>query len=157
MQIEGYYPPTSKISMDKTLRDQRFFLFYIILRKPNPMTDNVSLFVQIFPSSKNAYLYVNRLHLPALCQPVPGVQIVGARKNKSEGGGEVREETHLSPQPPLLFIAFFTLHRSPLSERLEQASPLRAAFYRRATETRACVKITPREKRRHAARKEKNK
>ena len=25
------------------------------------------------------------------------------------------------PSPPLLFIAFFTLHRSPLSERLEQA------------------------------------
>lgn len=67
MQIEGYYPPTSKISMDKTLRDPRFFFFYIILRKPNPMTDNVSLFVQIFPSSKNAYLYVNRRHLPALC------------------------------------------------------------------------------------------
>ena len=27
------------------------------------------------------------------------------------------------PSPPLLFIAFFTLHRSPLSERLEQAKP----------------------------------
>lgn len=66
MQIEGYYPPTSKISIDKTLRDARFFL-YIILSKPNPMTDNVSLFVQIFPSPKNAYLYVNRLYLPALC------------------------------------------------------------------------------------------
>ena len=26
--------------------------------------------------------------------------------------------------PPLLFIAFFTLHRSPLSERLEQAITL---------------------------------
>ena len=26
------------------------------------------------------------------------------------------------PSPPLLFIAFFTSHRSPLSERLEQAS-----------------------------------
>ena len=25
------------------------------------------------------------------------------------------------PSPPLLFIAFFTSHRSPLSERLEQA------------------------------------
>ena len=25
------------------------------------------------------------------------------------------------PSPPLLFIAFSTLHRSPLSERLEQA------------------------------------
>ena len=28
------------------------------------------------------------------------------------------------PSPPLLFIAFFTLHRSPLSERLEQAIAL---------------------------------
>ena len=28
----------------------------------------------------------------------------------------------LSPGPPLLFIAFFTSHRSPLSERLEQAN-----------------------------------
>ena len=27
----------------------------------------------------------------------------------------------LSSVPPLLFIAFFTSHRSPLSERLEQA------------------------------------
>ena len=26
------------------------------------------------------------------------------------------------PSPPLLFIAFFTSHRSPLSEHLEQAS-----------------------------------
>ena len=37
-----------------------------------------------------------------------GTNYKGARKNKSEGGGEV-------------FIAFFTSHRSPLSERLEQA------------------------------------
>ena len=29
---------------------------------------------------------------------------------------------YLSPQPPLLFIAFFTSHRSPLSERLEQTT-----------------------------------
>ena len=29
------------------------------------------------------------------------------------------------PSPPLLFIAFFTSHRSPLSERLEQAKVLR--------------------------------
>ena len=40
-----------------------------------------------------------------------GAKKKGARKNKSEGGGE----------PPLLFIAIFTSHRSPLSERLEQA------------------------------------
>ena len=33
----------------------------------------------------------------------------------------MREGTSL-PSPPLLFIAFFTSHRSPLSERLEQAS-----------------------------------
>ena len=32
-----------------------------------------------------------------------------------------RSRTSL-PSPPLLFIAFFTSHRSPLSERLEQAS-----------------------------------
>ena len=32
-----------------------------------------------------------------------------------------RSRTSL-PSPPLLFIAFFTLHRSPLSERLEQAN-----------------------------------
>ena len=67
--------------------------------------------------------------------PVPGVQIVGsgaklkgARKNNSEGGhaeggGEVREGTSTSPpSPPLLFIAFFTSHCFPLSERLEQAT-----------------------------------
>ena len=30
------------------------------------------------------------------------------------------------PSPPLLFIAFFTSHRSPQSERLEQATYLRA-------------------------------
>ena len=35
----------------------------------------------------------------------------------------MREGTRTSlPSPRLLFIAFFTLHRSPLSERLEQAS-----------------------------------
>ena len=33
----------------------------------------------------------------------------------------MREGTSL-PSPPLLFIAFFTPHRSPLSERLEQAT-----------------------------------
>ena len=62
--------------------------------------------------------------------PVPGVQIVGsgaklkgARKNNSEGEGEVREGTSTSPaSPPLLFIAFFTSHCFPLSERLEQAT-----------------------------------
>ena len=37
----------------------------------------------------------------------------------------MREETSL-PSPPLLFIAIFTSHRSPLSERLEQAKPSRA-------------------------------
>ena len=35
----------------------------------------------------------------------------------------MREGTRTSlPSPPLLFIAFFTSHRSPLSERLEQAN-----------------------------------
>ena len=34
-----------------------------------------------------------------------------------------RSRTSL-PSPPLLFIAFFTSHRSPLSERLEQAKTL---------------------------------
>ena len=49
-------------------------------------------------------------------------KVKGTRKNKNEGWGEVREGTErLSPVPPLLFIAFFTSHRSPLSERLEQA------------------------------------
>ena len=36
----------------------------------------------------------------------------------------MREGSRTSlPSPPLLFIAFFTLHRSPLSESLEQATP----------------------------------
>ena len=40
-----------------------------------------------------------------------------------------RSRTSL-PSPPLLFIAFSTPHRSPLSERLEQANlcPLRLAI-----------------------------
>ena len=33
MQIEGYYPPTSKISMDKTLRDPRFFFVLYYTKK----------------------------------------------------------------------------------------------------------------------------
>ena len=53
--------------------------------------------------------------------------------NQSEGipGSGIPERTFVKnsynrsrtslPSPPLLFIAFFTLHRSPLSERLEQA------------------------------------
>ena len=63
----GIIPRRRKSVWIKPSEIHVFFLFYIILRKPNPMTDNVSLFVQIFPSSKNAYLYVNRRHLPALC------------------------------------------------------------------------------------------
>ena len=36
----------------------------------------------------------------------------------------MREGSRTSlPSPPLLFIAFSTPHRSPLSERLEQAKP----------------------------------
>ena len=53
--------------------------------------------------------------------------------NQSEGipGSGIPERTFVKnsykrsrtslPSPPLLFIAFFTPHRSPLSERLEQA------------------------------------
>ena len=63
----GIIPRRRKSVWIKPSEINVFFLFYIILRKPNPMTDNVSLFVPIFPSAKNAYLYVNRLHLPALC------------------------------------------------------------------------------------------
>ena len=37
----------------------------------------------------------------------------------------MREGSRTSlPSPPLLFIAFSTPHRSPLSERLEQAKPV---------------------------------
>ena len=39
------------------------------------------------------------------------------RGNRLSGGID-----RLSPSPPLLFIAFFSSHRSPLSERLEQAT-----------------------------------
>ena len=47
-----------------------------------------------------------------------------AKKIKArEGRGERGNSTSL-PRPPLLFIAFFTSHRSPLSERLEQAKIL---------------------------------
>ena len=54
--------------------------------------------------------------------------------NQSEGipGSGISERTFVKnsykrsrtslPSPPLLFIAFFTSHRSPLSERLEQAT-----------------------------------
>ena len=56
--------------------------------------------------------------------------------NQSEGipGSGIPERTFVKnsykrsrtsvPSPPLLFIAFFTSHRSPLSERLEQAKAL---------------------------------
>ena len=40
------------------------------------------------------------------------------RSKKEREKIKAREES----SPPLLFIAFFTLHRSPLSERLEQAT-----------------------------------
>ena len=48
-----------------------------------------------------------------------GAKKKGARQNKSEGGG-----------PHLLFIAIFTSHRSPLSERLEQAKAFRQWFHK---------------------------
>lgn len=57
----GIIPRRRKSVSIKPSEIHVFFIYiYIILRKPNPMTDNVSLFVQILPSSKNAYLYVNR-------------------------------------------------------------------------------------------------
>ena len=40
--------------------------------------------------------------------------MVGSKKEREGGGG--------GRISPLLFISFFTLHRSPLFERLEQAS-----------------------------------
>ena len=40
------------------------------------------------------------------------------------------------PSPPLLFIAFFTSHRSPLSERLEQASGQHSFAYFKMEEKR---------------------
>ena len=43
------------------------------------------------------------------------------RSKKEREKIKAREEEHSLPSPPLLFIAFFTSHRSPLSERLEQA------------------------------------
>ena len=60
-----------------------------------------------------------------LRQPVPGVQIVGSGAKKK--GGRKNKSTSL-PSPPLLFIAIFTSHRSPLSERLEQASFTRVSL-----------------------------
>ena len=49
----------------------------------------------------------------------------------------MREGTLTSPpSPPLLFIAFFTPHRSPLSERLEQATKkLKAAYLKLNSES----------------------
>ena len=43
-----------------------------------------------------------------------------SRRSDSGEQCEVKRSASL-PSPPLLFIAFFTSHRSPLSERLEQA------------------------------------
>ena len=50
----------------------------------------------------------------------------------------MREGSRTSlPSPPLLFIAFFTLLRSPLSERLEQATLPPAGFlYKKDVETK---------------------
>ena len=55
----------------------------------------------------------------------------------------MREGTRTSlPSPPLLFIAFSTPHRSPLSERLEQASnePVSINHGLRTTDYRLCIK-----------------
>ena len=61
--------------------------------------------------------------LPFAGLPVPGVQIVTAVRSKKEREKiKAREGKRTSlPSPPLLFKAFFTSHRPPLSERLEQA------------------------------------
>ena len=99
MQIEGYYPPTSKISMDKTLRDQRFLFVLYYTKKAE---------------SDDWQCFIIRSNISKL------KKCLSLRKSSSF------------------------------------ACTLRAAFYSRASETRACVKITPREKRRHAAGKEKN-
>ena len=45
-----------------------------------------------------------------------------AKKLNAREGERWERFPHLSPSSPLLFIDFFTSHRSPLSERLEQAS-----------------------------------
>ena len=56
----------------------------------------------------------------------------------------MREGSRASlPSPPLLYIAFFTSLRSPLSERLEQATQPRQDSYKRKTwklktETNGC-------------------
>ena len=47
------------------------------------------------------------------------LRVACSRRSHSEERCEVKRSS--LPSPPLLFIAFFTLHRSPLSERLEQA------------------------------------
>ena len=56
-------------------------------------------------------------HLPSYLHPPVFWYIACSRRSDS---GERCEVTSL-PSPPLLFIAFFTPQRSPLSERLEQA------------------------------------
>ena len=51
----------------------------------------------------------------------PRAQSPTVKRAKRLWGREWRSLTSL-PSPPLLFIAIFTSHRSPLSERLEQAT-----------------------------------
>ena len=49
------------------------------------------------------------------------------------------------PSPPLLFIAFFTSHRSPLSERLEQATKITkesVMFFNRGGATKLVIEKT---------------
>ena len=60
-----------------------------------------------------------------------GTNIACSRRSDSGERCEVKKEREKikarEESPPLLFIAFFTPHRSPLSERLEQASTNMAA------------------------------
>ena len=50
------------------------------------------------------------------------MKLACSRRSDSGERCEVqRSAKKIKSSPPLLFIAFFTLHRSPLSERLEQA------------------------------------
>ena len=68
-----------------------------------------------------------------------------SRRSDSGERCEVKKEREKNKSgPPLLFIAFFTSHRSPLSERLEQASTILrycAVNINRPPDER-CIKVT---------------
>ena len=57
--------------------------------------------------------------------PLPGTAVGIACSRRSDSGERCevkRSAKKIKESPPLLFIAIFTSHRSPLSERLEQAT-----------------------------------